>query len=373
MHAATIGLAPGTHVDDFVVDEHFRDGGFASVYRASRSDGVPVALKVLRSEFVRAAETLARFQREAETIVALDHPGIVKVYTHGVLPTGQPWIAMEWLAGESLDRLLALRGRLTLAEALEVMAQVAGALDAAHAQGVIHRDVKAQNVVTLAERGPLLVKVVDFGIAHLTGPELRMTTTGDVLGTPATMPPEQIRGEAVDARADVYACGCLLFQLLTGRLPFLGATRMELEDQHLYAPPPSLARLTGLPETLDAVVARALAKDRSARPSSAGTWLAEVQRAAGRTVPEEVWALRVEILLEGDDDALWDQATQTLARALALAETQDMTAEYTDATTLLALGRAEVDVAALETQLGPSVRVRSKRGTRAELLRADAW
>ncbi len=399
VRAAT--LPPGTVVAGFVVEALHAEGGSASVYRARRGErGEHVALKVLRSEFLGAAETLARFEREAETIAGLDHPHIVKVLAHGELATRQPWLAMEWLDGESVDRWLAARGPLTALEALSVLEQVGGALAAAHARGVVHRDVKAQNVIVEERGGALIVKVVDFGIARLTAPELRMTMTGDVLGTPAVMAPEQIRGEVADARTDIYGVGCLLYQLLTTRLPFEGAARHELEDQHLHAPPPRVSAHATVPVALDLVITHALAKDRAARPASMAVFLDELRRALGRAPAagsDDIWfAARVALRLggsgDGEDDAVWDEVDALLLAAREALAGVAMTVEHVDLGGLLAVARLPADpaaAAARQDELVAAAEALARRlaarasaavttvdtrvGARSDLLRLSAW
>jgi eukaryotic-like serine/threonine-protein kinase len=275
-------LAPGALVGGYVVQDVRYRGAVATLYfaREARS-GTPAALKVMRPQFATARGALRRFQQEAETLRRLRHPNIVDVLAEGTLADGRPFIAMEWLEGRDLAAELAARGPLTAREALEVLEQVGAALAAAHEAGVVHRDLKAQNVVVLA--GGSQVKLVDFGVAKLLAPEdagTGATSTGLVLGTPLSMAPEQVRGETPDARTDVYALGVLLYQLVTGRPPFQGSTQVELEEQHLHAPAPRPSERAPVPGALDAVVARCMEKAREARYPSVGAVLEELRRAA---------------------------------------------------------------------------------------------
>ena len=256
-------LEPGALVGPWVMEARVHAGVTAWLYRATHvSTRAPAALKVLRDEYNHVSEVLRRFKQEADTLQALRHPNIVEVLEYGELRDGRPWLAMEWVPGESVDRWLAHRGPFSAAEALTVMVELGGALHLAHRQGVLHRDLKAQNVMVVPRAEGFTVKLVDFGIARVQAPEglSGLTSAGAVLGTPVAMAPEQIRGQAVDARTDLYALGVLLYQLLTGRLPFEGASAVEVEEQHLHAPPPRLGERVQAPPALEAVVRRCLAK-----------------------------------------------------------------------------------------------------------------
>ena len=264
-------LGAGALVGHWVVERiHYR-GPMSTLYRAKDTrTGAPAALKVLQPEAALGPTAVRRFRREAAMLQRLSHPHIVEVLGHGELPNGRAFIAMEWLEGRDLAAELVARGPLSSDEALEVLEQVGAALGSAHGAGVVHRDLKAQNVVCLSGRGePLHVKLVDFGVAKGVTPDApgasTLTHTGMALGTPLSMAPEQIRGEPPDARTDLYAVGVLLFQLVTGQPPFQGATRHEVEEQHLHAPPPRPGAHAPVPAALDAVVLRCLAKRREDR------------------------------------------------------------------------------------------------------------
>ncbi|MBZ4420149.1 serine/threonine-protein kinase [Myxococcus sp. RHSTA-1-4] len=275
-------LEPGALVGTWVVEGRVHAGVTAWLYRASHiSTRSPAALKVLRAEYNHVSEVLRRFKQEADTLQALRHPNIVEVLEYGELRDGRPWLAMEWLPGESIDRWLAHRGPFSTAEALTVMEELGGALHLAHLQGVLHRDLKAQNVMVIPRAEGFTVKLVDFGIARVQVPEglSGLTSAGAVLGTPVAMAPEQIRGQAVDARTDLYALGVLLYQLLTGRLPFEGASAVEVEEQHLHAPPPRLGERVHAPPALEAVVQRCLAKRPEERWPDVPTFLDALREA----------------------------------------------------------------------------------------------
>ncbi|XXT17490.1 protein kinase [Sorangium sp. So ce429] len=252
-----------------IVDERFEieglagSGGMGHVYRArDRRTGDTVALKVLR----RAGKSeLSRFSNEVQALSALRIPGVVRYIAHGVTAGGQPYMVMEWLSGETLAARIAQRG-LTPAESVDVVARVAATLGVLHQQGVVHRDLKPSNLV-LVEGRLDRVMVLDFGIARLRIDQ-QLTMPGTVLGTPEYMAPEQARGErSVDARADVFALGCVLFKCLTGRAAFQGVGALAVLVKVLLDDPPRLRELRpDLSEALDALVARMLAKQRDERP-----------------------------------------------------------------------------------------------------------
>ncbi|WP_437925643.1 protein kinase [Sorangium sp. So ce291] len=252
-----------------IVDERFEieglagSGGMGHVYRArDRRTGDTVALKVLR----RAGKSeLSRFSNEVQALSALRIPGVVRYIAHGVTAGGQPYMVMEWLSGETLAARIAQRG-LTPAESVDVVARVAATLGVLHQQGVVHRDLKPSNLVLVDGRLDR-VMVLDFGIARLRIDQ-QLTMPGTVLGTPEYMAPEQARGErSVDARADVFALGCVLFKCLTGRAAFQGVGALAVLVKVLLDDPPRLRELRPeLSEALDALVARMLAKQRDERP-----------------------------------------------------------------------------------------------------------
>jgi serine/threonine-protein kinase len=318
-------LSPGAQVGGYVVEGTRYRGSVSTLYRAREArSATPVALKVMHPQFTAARGALRRFQQEAETLRRLRHPHIVDVLEHGTLSDGRPFIAMEWLEGRDLAAELAARGPFSAREVLEVLEQVGSALRAAHGAGVVHRDLKAQNVMVLAgEAGPR-VKLVDFGVAKLLAPEEQpgavMTSTGGVLGTPLSMAPEQIRGETPDARTDLYGLGVLLYQLVTGKPPFQGTTQVELEEQHLHAPVPRASERAPVPAALDAVVGRCMEKRREDRYPDVDGVLEDLRRAVrgrqGGATQVRALGLYVEAKMEGRlDDALLDEVDTLLERA----------------------------------------------------------
>jgi serine/threonine protein kinase/tetratricopeptide (TPR) repeat protein len=247
--------------DRFVIERSVASGGMGTIFRGvDQGSGATVGIKT-----VRIAGGSDRFEREIQILAALKHPGIVAYLGHGRVGN-ELYLVMEWLEGEDLGARLA-GGNLSLEDAVAIGVQVAAALGAAHGQGIVHRDVKPSNVF-LADGRIDRVKLLDYGIARRAGMET-LTGVGSVLGTPAYMAPEQARGERdIDARADVYALGALLFHCITGRPPFAGATINELIVATLHRTAPRLGDLVDVAPELEALVAQMLEKDPWRRPSN---------------------------------------------------------------------------------------------------------
>ncbi len=258
-------MMPGEQLSDRWQLEHvIATGGMGEVFRArDRISGEVVAVKVLSDE--RSLRT-ERFVRESQLLAELSHPGIVRYLSHGVTPSGQLFLVMEWLDGEELGARLQ-RGPLAVGEAVTLATRVAEALGAAHARGIVHRDLKPSNLLLPGGRIDQ-VKVLDFGIAQRDG-STPLTQTGTLLGTPGYAAPEQARmGGRIDARADVFALGCVLFQCLTGVPPFEGDTTAAVLAKILFGASPRVSELwPDVPEILDTLVAQMLAKDPALRPS----------------------------------------------------------------------------------------------------------
>jgi eukaryotic-like serine/threonine-protein kinase len=271
-------LGVGAELGDYVIEARRGAGGFATVFRArDRRTGGAVALKVLHAYLVRTPSILRRFQREAETIARLDHPGIVRLLGYGERG-GTPYLAMEWIDGATLAELVRERGPLPADDALPILEALAGALGAAHALGIVHRDLKLANVA-LADRA---VKLLDFGVAKLLDVDddgTGFTTAGTKVGTPHYMAPEQILGRPVDHRADVYAFGILVFELLTGRRPFDGGSLAEIEERQLREPPPAASQHAGVRAAVDAAIRRAMEKDPARRHGSIDELMQELRAA----------------------------------------------------------------------------------------------
>ena len=244
----------------------------ATVYRAlDRHTGDTVAVKLLHAGDPTA---LARFDLEVGALAALDHPAVVRLLAHGKWPDGRPCLAMEWLAGEDLATRLG-RGHLEPREVVTLCLQVAGALATAHARGIVHRDIKPGNIFLLGGSVEH-VKLIDFGIARLSS-QAPITVTGNVVGSPGYMAPEQAAGDTdIDARADVFSLGAVMFECLTGRPPFVAEHVVAVLARILFEPVPAVNEVClDVPEALSNLVAGMLSKGREARPQSG----AEVERA----------------------------------------------------------------------------------------------
>ncbi|HUS66971.1 MAG TPA: serine/threonine-protein kinase [Kofleriaceae bacterium] len=270
---ADVLLPPGTRVGDYEICAAIDRGGMATVYSAVHPlIGKEVAVKVLGAAFSAETGVVSRFVQEARAVNRIRHVNIVDIFSFGELPDGRSYCVMELLAGESLERRLRAVPGPTYEELFSILCQIADALEAAHEAGVVHRDVKPENVFLVrGDDGPV-VKLLDFGIAKVITPGDRPgheTGGGVLVGTPAYMSPEQCAARAVDARTDVYALGVVMYEVFSGRLPFTSETPFEIVSGHLGEPPPEpLAIETFSPALADLVMA-CLAKDPAARPQRA--------------------------------------------------------------------------------------------------------
>lgn len=282
------GAAPATSIADrYFLEELLARGGMGSVHKA-RDEVLarPVAVKILHPHLSEDAGFLARFRREAVAAAGLSHPGIVAIYDTGtdVSADGveRHYIVMEHCAGGTLTELMASRPSFDPAEACEVVAAICSSLDFAHRAGVVHRDVKPDNVL-FSDDGTL--KVADFGIAKAAYASGDITTTGSILGTVTYISPEQAAGKEPDPRSDVYSAGVVLYELLTGRPPFRGETDVATALMHLNEEPvPVRALKPQVPRHLESTVARALAKDPEQRWASAGELQRALAHGSGSTV-----------------------------------------------------------------------------------------
>ena len=263
------------------VDERVARGGMATVYVGldTRLDR-PVAIKVMHVQYAEDADFVARFGREARSAARLNHPCVVSVYDQGE-DAGFVFLVMEYVPGRTLRDLLNERGRLSAAESLELVEPVLAALSAAHTAGIVHRDVKPENVL-LADDGR--VKVADFGLARaFSGPAGSATRTqGVILGTMAYLSPEQVEHGQADARSDVYAVGVMLYELLTGTLPFVGDSPINVAFRHVNEDVPPPSRLVpSIHPAVDALVERATRRKPEERPQDAGRLLLGGARGPG--------------------------------------------------------------------------------------------
>ena len=258
----------------YELEELVGHGGMSSVYKAhdtllERN----VALKVLHEQYNADEEFVERFKREARSVAQLQHPNIVTVIDRGE-EDGRQYIVFEYIDGENLKELVVKKGRLDIQEALEIAAEVARALAFAHGHGLVHRDVKPQNVLL---NGDGRAKVTDFGIARSVDVE-GMTSTGMVLGTSNYIAPEQASGQPVDAHTDVYALGVVLYEILAGELPFPGESFLAVAMKHVHEPPPNLLeKRPEVPIRIAAAVDRALEKNPEERFPTMDAFAAELE------------------------------------------------------------------------------------------------
>ncbi len=271
------------------------EGGMGAVYQAEQiSLKRQCAIKLLRSEVAGAEIMLRRFNAEAEAVAKLSHPNTVNIYDFGQDTDGTLFIAMEFVEGTSLRATIQKEAPFPIRRALHIASQVAASLTDAHSHDIVHRDLKPDNVM-LQTRGRErdIVRVLDFGIAKLRdegrATQQAMTQAGDMLGTPQYMAPEQIRGEQIDGRTDIYALGCMIYEMVTARMPFEGPTIMALLSKHLTetAQPPSQRRPElGIPPAIDQLVMTAISKDRNARPPTMETFGEQIAVLLAQMPPE---------------------------------------------------------------------------------------
>lgn len=232
------------------------------------------ALKVLRPELAASPESVSRLRREARAVNRLHHPNIITMYDFGRLPDGRYYLTMEFAEGESLAKVLEREGPPPVPRTVDLLMQACRALDHAHKRGVIHRDLKPDNLFLADHRGSTVLKILDFGLAKivdLSDRESHITPHGSIYGTPSYMAPEQLLGDLQDARTDLYSLGCVAFELLTGQRPFIGRT-VQLVTAHLTLAPPRPSELrpdVAIPPELEALVLSCMAKPPQERPASA--------------------------------------------------------------------------------------------------------
>ena len=264
--------------DRYELEQRIGRGGMADVFLArDLLLDRPVAIKVLFPEFAIDPNFVERFRREAQSAAGLNHPNIVAIFDSGEddstdpttgVAVHVPYIVMEVVDGRTLREHLTATGPMPAAEAGRIVSDVLAALDYSHSKGIVHRDIKPANVM-LGRGGA--IKVMDFGIARaLADSAATMTQTQSVVGTAQYFSPEQAQGKPVDARSDLYSTGCMLFELLTGRTPFVGETAVAIAYQHVGEPatPPSSIR-SAVPAAYDAITLHAMVKDRDARYQTA--------------------------------------------------------------------------------------------------------
>src|SRR6266545_4900713 len=264
---------------EFRILEKIGTGGMGSVYRANQTAmNRLVAVKILHPKLANRKDLVSRFRREAKAMSHLSHPNTVKVLLYGELEDGSLYIVMEYLEGKNLNQTVRAEGAMAFERALPILIQVCGALEEAHRAGIVHRDLKPENIF-LCNQGGLrdFPKVLDFGLAKVTEREMRpgsviLTQEGMVFGTPEFMSPEQAQGKILDARSDIYSLAVILYELVTGKLPFDARTPMEFVTLHVQATPIPLATRAPsktFPGGLQQVLDRAMSKKPEERYQTA--------------------------------------------------------------------------------------------------------
>jgi serine/threonine protein kinase len=285
-------LVGQTIANKFRIIDVLGTGGYSTVYRAVHlALERPVAFKLLRSDLVASKERIARFEQEAKLASSLKHRNICAVYDCGMLETGQPYLVMEHLEGRSLARALEQSHRQNqdgpMPGALSLIKQIAAGLRSAHDKGIVHRDLKPANIMLVKDENEETAKIIDFGIAKLFGSteSEQLTASGASLGTPSYMSPEQIRGEKVDARSDIYTFGCVMYEILTGRRAFEGRTTFETMQRHLGSdPPPMVIGDRAISFPLREVTLKCVSKDPADRFQS----VAEIQKSLEELGDQEI-------------------------------------------------------------------------------------
>lgn len=277
---------------DIILDGRYRlmdtlgKGTVGAVYRSEHLwMKKTVAIKLLHPEVTSSEEAVKRFAREARLASMIDNPHCVNVYDFAQAPDGTYYLAMEYLEGQSLYKAIRKDKRLPLEQCREVFLQILEALSAAHKVGIVHRDMKPENIMLLQRGGPFpYVKILDFGIAKgdQAGDGAQLTRVGFTVGTPEYMSPEQATAVEIDGRADIYSTGVMLFECATGRRPFIGASAVEIATAHVSTPPPKpseIAPEVGISKELEAVILKALEKEPDNRFPDAASFAKALSRA----------------------------------------------------------------------------------------------
>jgi serine/threonine-protein kinase len=324
-------LRPGDRVGAYVLCEHVATGGFGAVWRAEHAEsGQEVAVKVLHPYLVSSEDAVSRFEREIQVIARIRHPNIVELIDWGRLEDGRPYLVTEFLHGTDLDTYVEQYGALSPEETLHILEQLGAALAAAHAEKIIHRDVKASNVVLSERDGQMRVVLVDFGVAKLLDDSSPGLTVSNVLvGSLACLSPEQIRNRRVDGRTDVYALGSLTYHMLTGEPPFSHAGVTEIINLHLDRDPPVPSSMCAVPGAFDQVVMKAMRKSPDERYADPQAFSEAFRRAvAGSDASPDAPTMRrvraLGVFVEADaadgslanpDEELLDELDDILVRA----------------------------------------------------------
>jgi serine/threonine protein kinase len=304
-----VKIIPGLDIDGYVLGQEIGHGGMGAVWRAYEPLLMrEVAVKLIAADAADSEVTRQRFILEARAGAAIDHPNVVQVYAVGEIEDVL-YIAMQLIEGPSLSEILDREAWAEAARAVAIVCQIANALEVAHERGLVHRDVKPSNILLQTLGGVEHAYLADFGLARFTAAS-RMTRAGAVIGTPAYMAPEQVRGDPVDGRADIYALGCVLHRTLTGEVPFPRPLVHEVYAAHLHADAPAPSSVNSLVDpAFDSVVLEALAKAPGDRFASCSAFEKACREALGRSVretPSEETMERLEIAVP-EDVLVWQQ------------------------------------------------------------------
>lgn len=254
----------GTNVKGFKVTRHIAEGGMGHVYEAVSETGEHVAVKVLHTALMTKPDVAFRFRREAELLDSVKSEHVPRLITRGRDAKGRPFMVLELIKGSELGDVIGEHGRIPLLPALEIAIQICRALVAAHAAGVVHRDLKPGNIIVDGDLSSPLVKVLDFSVSK--SEDLQFTATGTIIGTPSYMPPEQARGDEIGPGVDIYAVGAILYDMLCGRPPFEGSEPGQVLAMLLTHTPPSPRSLAPLmPESVEQLILKAIARDTKQR------------------------------------------------------------------------------------------------------------
>ncbi|MCB9621718.1 MAG: protein kinase [Sandaracinus sp.] len=317
----------GATFDKYKVIRRIGEGGMGLVYEAMHTViEKRVAMKVLRDDFSSRPEVVERFRQEAKSASRIGHEHIVDISDFGTTPSGSSYFVMEFLEGEDLASVLAREATLSVERAVDIVMQCCRALGAAHAKGIVHRDMKPENIFLVRREETLdFVKIVDFGIAKMSdietagAPGRKLTKTGMIFGTPEYMSPEQAAGKELDHRVDVYAVGVILFECLTGRVPFVGDSFMGILTQHMFEQVPTLHEVNPRVECsaeLEAVIYKTLAKEANDRY--------QTMEELGEAVAEAMQGRMTKATLAGFGAPVPAKPRVSAPRALSMAQTAEM-------------------------------------------------
>ena len=374
-------LVAGTRLGAYVVESRIGVGGCGVVYVGrNEASGRQVAIKVLHSHLKFATKAVARFLREIELIEMLHHPHIVSIEDAGTLSDGRPYFVMEYLGPTTLASLCSGEATLSVANCVQILMPVCEALTAAHEAGIVHRDIKASNISVRQDGALYVVKLLDFGVAKLGRHEADgtgFTSHGRVIGTLHVMAPEQIRGEEVDARADIYALGVLLYRMLTGKVLFSSKLATDLIWRHLEEPAPRPSLLCNVPPAVDAAVLRCLEKDPGRRFQSAAAFIEALRIASEACTPDAgqirgetktAAGIYVKLHAKQEFDELDEEIYGDTQRALDYAEAVLSSAGFFIA---MATGDALLGILTLPAELELRQAEERRAKTTADVLRKD--